>query len=421
MVEKQPYKSPSYYIKKRFLANKPAVFGLVLIGLSCLVALLGYLIMPDSTHNANDGAVEIKKKSPFFKATLLKIKKDFDVEKPNFIVRMLVGEEKSHIMIPLLNYRVESDKLHYTVYTDKLRRKDKEVVMKEQTMPLIAVVKQVYDGQSTKLSPDGELYLYQGSEIHYLDTKETIQRVSLSDLQKEFYENHIETKTYYLGTDLAGRDMLSRLIFGTRISLAIGFVSLLISLLVGITLGALAGFFGGATDNFVSWLMTVVWSIPSIMLVIAISLALQSKGIWVAFVAVGLTMWVDIARAVRGEILSIKQKLFVEAARAFGLTNGRIIYRHILPNILGSLIVISSSNFASAILVEAGLSFLGLGVQPPMPSWGMMVNEGFHVLGTADSWHLILFPSIAISMLVLAFNLLGNGLRDAYDPKTQMR
>jgi peptide/nickel transport system permease protein len=154
------------------------------------------------------------------------------------------------------------------------------------------------------------------------------------------------------------------------------------------------------------------------MLVICISLALNQRGIWVAFVAVGLTMWVDIARVVRGEILSIKQKLYVESAKAFGFSNRRIIFKHILPNILGSLIVISASNFASAILVEAGLSFLGLGVTPPTPSWGVMINEGFSAFASKDSWHLVWLPSLCISVTVLAFNLLGNGLRDAYDPRS---
>lgn len=167
--------------------------------------------------------------------------------------------------------------------------------------------------------------------------------------------------------------------------------------------------------------MTVVWSIPGIMLVIAISIALQSKGVWVAFLAVGLTTWVEIARVVRGQIMGIKEKTYVEAARALGFSNFRIIFKHILPNLVGPIIVIATSNFASAILMEAGLSFLGLGVQPPMPSWGMMVNEGFHAIGTQNSWHLIVFPSLVISLLVFAFNMFGNGLRDAYDPQQALK
>ena len=136
-----------------------------------------------------------------------------------------------------------------------------------------------------------------------------------------------------------------------------------------------------------------------------------------AFVAVGLTMWVDIARVVRGQIMAIKQTLYIEAAKAFGISNKRIIFKHMLPNILGPLIVISTSNFAYAILIEAGLSFLGLGVQAPTPSWGIMIKEGFDAIGTRDSWHLVLLPSLCISTMVLAFNLFGNGLRDAYDPQ----
>ncbi|MCV6630505.1 MAG: ABC transporter permease, partial [Flavobacteriaceae bacterium] len=176
------------------------------------------------------------------------------------------------------------------------------------------------------------------------------------------------------------------------IYLSIGFISVMISLLLGVSLGAFAGFFGGTIDALVSWLMTVVWSVPSIMLVIAISMAL-GKGVWVAFVAVGLTMWVEIARVVRGEIMALKQKLYIEAAQAFGMNNFYIIYRHILPNLIGSLIVITTSIFASAILVEAGLSFLGLGVQPPTPSWGMMISAGSENMFRPNSWHLVFLPS----------------------------
>ncbi len=447
------YKSPSYYVRQRLFRNKPALFGFVVIGIAMLIALLGYTIMPDKTPNAKNGSVEIQRKPPFSKFTLLKVAKETEVEKVSFLWGLLMGQEIDHSEIPVERYFIYKDKLVYQVYgeaemyasrqkqkdkakdkqNDKMREREEQREKLRQkssktrdtinidTIPLVNVVRKVFSSESAKLDSTGKSSKLEGEQVIYIDEKENIQTVALATLVQAFHEQHVIHRTYYLGTDKAGRDLLSRLLFGTRISLGIGFVSLLISLFVGIILGAIGGFFGGVVDSFVMWLMTVVWSIPSIMLVIAISLALQSKGVWVAFVAVGLTMWVDIARVVRGEIMTIKQKLFVEAARAFGLTNWRIIFRHILPNMLGSLIVISSSNFASAILVEAGLSFLGLGVQPPMPSWGMMVNDGFHTIGTENSWYLIVFPSIAISLLVLAFNLVGNGLRDAYDPKTQLR
>ena len=232
--------------------------------------------------------------------------------------------------------------------------------------------------------------------------------------------NHLITRTYWLGTDKAGRDELSRLLLGTRISLGIGLVAVLISLALGVVVGALAGYFGGWVDSVLLGLMTVVWSIPGIMLVIAISLALDSKGVWVSFVAVGLTMWVDVARVVRGQVLGLRSATFIEAGRVLGLPTSRLIFVHLLPNLRGPLIVLATSNFAAAILLEAGLSFLGLGVQPPAPSWGLMVKEGYDLLGTQAGLWLTLLPGLAISLLVLSFNLLGNGLRDAFDPKTQL-
>jgi peptide/nickel transport system permease protein len=228
------------------------------------------------------------------------------------------------------------------------------------------------------------------------------------------------TRTYWLGTDKAGRDELSRLLLGTRISLGIGLVAVLISLVLGVAVGAVAGYFGGWVDSLLLGLMTVVWSIPGIMLVIGISLALDSKGVWVSFVAVGLTMWVDVARVVRGQVLGLRSATFIEAGRVLGLPTSRLIFVHLLPNLRGPLIVLATSNFAAAILLEAGLSFLGLGVQPPAPSWGLMVKEGYDLLGTQAGLWLTLLPGLAISLLVLSFNLLGNGLRDAFDPKTPL-
>ena len=191
----------------------------------------------------------------------------------------------------------------------------------------------------------------------------------------------------------------------------------MISLVIGILLGALSGFFKGWVDNLIVWFINVVWSIPTLLLVIAITFAL-GKGFWQVFIAVGLTMWVEVARVVRGQILSIREKEFVEAGRALGFKNSRIIFRHILPNVMGAVIVISAANFASAILMEAGLSFLGIGVQPPMPSWGMMIKENYGYI-ILDAAYLAILPGLAIMIVVLAFMIMGNGLRDALDVKIE--
>jgi peptide/nickel transport system permease protein len=209
--------------------------------------------------------------------------------------------------------------------------------------------------------------------------------------------------------------MLSQLMIGTRVSLSVGFIAIAISLLIGITLGAIAGYFGGKIDQLIVWLINVVWSVPTLLLVIAITFVL-GKGFWQVFIAVGLTMWVEVARVVRGQVLSIREKEYIEAARALGYRNRRIIFRHILPNVMGPVIVISAANFASAILLEAGLSFLGIGVQPPTPSWGSMIKENYGYI-ILDYAYLAILPGVAIMLMVLAFMLLGNALRDALDVK----
>jgi len=237
----------------------------------------------------------------------------------------------------------------------------------------------------------------------------------VNEIQELVREKHITTKTYILGTDLLGRDMLSRLLIGTRISLSVGLISVIISIFIGIFLGALAGYFRGKTDVVITWLINVVWSIPTLLLVIAITLIL-GKGVTQVFIAVGLTMWVDVARIVRGQVLSIREKEFVEAGRALGFKHSRIIFRHILPNVIGPVIVMAASNFATAILTEAGLSFLGIGAQPPVPSWGEMINahRGYILM---DRAYLAFIPGVAIMILVLSFMMVGNGLRDAMDTR----
>ncbi len=404
--------SPNYYIRRRLFNNYPAIAGLAIILLASLIAVLGYAIMPDNSPNANDGAIQLQKQLPGFRARMLKIRKNAEIEERSWLGALAFGQPSPYLLEPIDSYRVEDLQVFVTPYGET----------GEKAYDMVRVVLPMYVGEHQLANfPKDQRYVVDGDQIRYINLNGKVEQISKTELLEKFHEDNLEERFYLLGTDKAGRDMLSRMMYGARISLSIGLVSVLVSLVLGITFGALAGFFGGWVDNLVMWLMSVVWSIPGIMLVIAISLALQSRGVFVAFIAVGLTMWVDVARVVRGEILSIKEKLYIEAARAYGLNSRQIIWGHVLPNLAGSLIVIATANFAAAILLEAGLSFLGLSVQPPTPSWGIMIYEGYHAIGTQNSWHLVVFPAVAISLMVLSFNLLGNGLRDAFDPKTLIK
>ncbi len=221
---------------------------------------------------------------------------------------------------------------------------------------------------------------------------------------------------YLLGTDRYGRDFLSRLMAGAAISLSVGAVAVVISLLIGVTLGAWAGYRGGWVDAGLSWFLQVFWTLPTLLMVLAITLAF-GRGFWQVFVAIGLTMWVDIARVVRGQIRSIKTLEYVEAARGLGLPPSRILFRHILPNAAGPVIVMAAANFAAAILVESGLSFLGVGAQMPIPSWGNIVQEHHHLITGRHAW-LALAPGLLIVSVVLAFTMIGDGLRAHLNPRT---
>ena len=383
-----------------------ALAGFILIAAACAVAILGYLIMPDKSPNANDGAVQLGKQPPGARAIFLKIAKNSAPEKRSLLGVALYGRENPYLLIPVTSYHIDGLRIQASGYgrTEAQQTYDmREIVTGVSHQPEL----------TTDQAPERESPV----RVRYLTGIE--QDISYGELLDRFEGDHVETRRYLLGTDRAGRDLLSRLIFGTRISLSIGLAAVAISLFIGIVAGTLAGYFGRITDTVIVWLISVIWSVPGIMLVIAISIALQSRGLWVIFLAVGLTMWVEVARTVRGEMLALREKQYVEAARAFGFSDFRIVFRHIMPNMAGTLVVLATANFASAILLEAGLSFLGLGVQPPTPSWGMMVYEGFQAMGTKNSWHLILFPALAICIMVLAFNLLGSGLRDATDPNTK--
>jgi peptide/nickel transport system permease protein len=223
----------------------------------------------------------------------------------------------------------------------------------------------------------------------------------------------VMTKKFWLGTDKYGRDVLSRLMAGASVSLLVGSIAVIISLILGVTLGLWAGYFKGWVDALISYFIQVVWAIPTLLLVLAICFAFGT-GFWKVFVAVGLTMWVEVARITRGQVLGVREKEYIEAAKAIGNSSSRIIFKHVLPNVLSPIIVMSAANFASAILMEAGLSFLGLGAQIPTPSWGNMIRESYSYL-TTDMAYLAFLPGVCIMLLVLSFMMVGNGLRDALD------
>ena len=348
-----------YRLKK----NRLAFAGFCFIAFSVLIALFAYVIAPDNSPDVDTQTVEIQAMNPGYEQQFLKIPQPVSDEH-SVVYHFFFGKKKPYKLLPIKGYQLEKDSIAVNKYVDE-------------------------------------------------DTT-VVQKYALSQFTgKPNPSDYITTKKYWLGTDIFGRDILSRLIVGTRVSLSVGFIAILISLTLGIFLGAIAGYYRGRTDAIIMWFINVTWSIPTLLLVFAITLAL-GKGFWQIFIAVGLTLWVSVARLVRGQILAVKEMEYVQAARALGYTDLRIILRHILPNIIGPLMVIAAANFATAIIIEAGLSFLGIGVQPPTPSWGLMIKENYNFIITHRPL-LALIPGIAIILLVLSFNLLGNGLRDAVD------
>ena len=394
-------KSLSQITWKRLKKNKLALFGLFIISCAVIIAILGPLIRPDGTPMANDQILEITTQKPGFTVNLLKIKKNQKHKDNSFWEIVNVGTESGYTAIPIYDYSFEG----YNLVVEKYTGGD------------------VNNGQVVKYNLADIVYPLDHNKVtesdgylNFYSLDEGKKHISIEELKKTIKENNIVTRKYYLGTDKYGRDLLSRLMAGTWISLFVGFISVFISIVIGISLGALAGYFRGWLDDIIMWFINVVWSIPTLLLVIAITMAL-GKGTWQVFIAVGLTMWVEVARVVRGQMLSLREKEFVEAGRALGFTNARIIMKHIIPNVLGPVIVISAINFAAAILIEAGLSFLGFGAQPPQATWGKIIAEhkGYLITGKA---YLAVFPGLAIILMVLAFVLVGNGIRDALDSKT---
>ena len=352
---------------QKFKRNFWGVLSLIYILICGLAALFAYVIAPDCSENANQMHLSIHSQPPGFSVSMLIIPNETN-SKQSFFSRWFTGVQSSDTEIPIISYIIKENSLEYEQY-----------------------VGDDVEGMTKLLQVDG-----------------------IQDYNA-FAKKNIKKTTFLLGTDKYGRDLLSRMLIGARISFSIGFVAVFISLIIGLLMGSFAGYFGGRVDAVIMWIINVTWSIPTLLLVIAITLAL-GKGFWQVFIAVGLTMWVEVARVVRGQVMGVKQMQYVTAARALGYTNSRIIIKHIIPNVIAPLIVISAANFAGAILIESGLSFLGIGAQPPTPSWGAMIKDHYSyiILGKP---YLAVIPGMAIMLLVMSFMLVGNALRDALDVK----
>ena len=361
---------------KKLLKRPSATLSLLVIATTCLISLLAYVIAPDSTPSANRMIIELGARQPGFHTQLLYIPKTGTQKHSNRITEWFTGTQSPYLLSPINSYHFSGQNLITEHYID-------DGLQDTLTYPLTALI----------------------PPTHLSDP--------ISAQQDYITQHLIATRTFWLGTDRYGRDILSRLLVGSRVTLAVGMVAVLLSLTIGIILGSIAGYFGGIIDKAVMWLINILYAIPTLLLVFAITLTI-GKGFWEIFIAIGLSMWVGAARLIRGQVLVLREMEYVTAARGLGLGHMRIIFRHILPNIAGPLMVIAASNFASAILVEAGLSFLGFGVQPPHPSWGLMIKEHYNFLLTNRPL-LAIIPGIAIMLIVYAFNILGNALRDVLD------
>jgi peptide/nickel transport system permease protein len=355
--------------------------------------VFAHVIAPDKSPHANEQINEIAFKPPGFSITVLRQPLYYATADESFLSMLWKGRKNTYKEIPINTYYFNHDSIYAERY--------------------------IGDGIS-------------GQQIA-IATKDLLgESLTVDKVIERIEQEHIYTKKFLFGTDDLGRDYFSRILLGTRVSLLVGIIAVLIALLIGIPAGIFAGYYNKRNpairlyknkhinlpvDSLVMWFINVIWAIPALLLVFPIVLAF-GQNFYTIFIAVGCTIWVDIARMVRGQTLQVRELEYIQATKTFAYADFRVMFRHILPNITSPIIVITAANFAYAILLEAGLSFLGIGVQPPAPSWGLLISKYKDNLITDT--YLALIPGIAITILVFAFFTIGNGLRDALDVKTKI-
>lgn len=406
--QKKFKEQPLYKAWVRLKKNKPAVIGLWVVLIAVFLAVFAPVISPDGTPNANDQVLELSNKNPNYTITILKVKKNKEFKRENIFKRIVSGQENPYRLLPITAYEWDGVQLVAQLYKG------------DHIPPLEAKlsIPEILYGEPNL----AETVQVKGDNYQVIDKNGVLISQSIEEAQRLIESQQIESRRFVLGTDNYGRDILSRLLFGVRVSISVGFIAVLISMTIGIFLGSVAGFFKGWIDDIIMWFINVIWAVPTILLAMALTFALDGRvdRFWVIYLAIGLSMWVEVARIVRGQVMSVREMEYIQAAKALGFSNFKTIFKHVLPNVMGPIMVIAAADFASAILIEAGLSLVGIGVRPPMPSWGVMLNEHHNYLFIPEKAFLALAPGIAIMILVLAFNLLGNGLRDAFDVKGKL-